>query len=260
MGSFFQDRHVVVTGAGSGIGRALVQALSAHGARVAALDLKAASLQPLALLPGVLPFTADVADGPRMAEVARQVHAEFGRVDLVVANAGVGGLNPGYAFSTEIHQRTVDINVMGLVHSLAPYIPKMVERGGGHLVGISSLASFRGLPGAGSYSSTKAAQRILLESLRVDLKPRGVAVSCICPGFVKTAMTEHDEFPLPFMVPVDRAAQLILRAIQHRRSLYLFPWPMRLLTLFNRLLPDALFDWLLPRLSRADGTKQARIF
>jgi short-subunit dehydrogenase len=260
MHSHFKDLNVVVTGAAAGLGRALTLALSQAGAKLAAIDVNEQALSELKPFCQGGVHVADVSDSKRMQEIAQQILQTSGSVDVVIANAGVGGLNPGYDFSIDVSAKTTAINVNGLVNSLAPFIPAMLQQRRGQLVGVSSMASFRGLPNAASYSATKAAQRVMLESLRVDLRSFNIAVSCICPGFVQTAMTEHDEFPMPFMVPVDKAARLMLRAIAKKRSLYLFPWQMRWLTYLNRLLPNFVFDRLIPILSKATTHKRARVF
>lgn len=259
MQKYFQDKTVVVTGAAAGIGRALTLALADFGAHVVAIDRDAKALDELGQNCPQR-YVADVSDSSRMQEVAAQILEANPQVDLLIANAGVGGLNPGYDFSLEVSAKTIAVNVNGLANTIAPFIPAMIARRSGQIVGVSSLASFRGLPNAASYSSTKAAQRVMLESLRVDLRPYQISVACICPGFVQSAMTDHDEFPMPFMVPVTKAAQVMLRAIAKKRALYMFPWPMRWLTYFNRLLPTFIYDRLLPLLSKSTSPKHPRVF
>jgi len=254
MKDYFRDKVVFITGASSGIGADLAELLAGWGARVAVCARRRDALDGLCERcrgagREVVAFPGDVTDAARMAQIRDELIERFGRVDIVVANAGVGGLNPGERFDLDLHRRTVEINVMGLANTLAPFIPHMVERREGQLVGVSSLAGFRGLPCAASYSSTKSQQWVFLESLRVDLRRWGVAVTSIHPGFVETPMTGHDEFPMPFKMPVRRSSLLIARAIRRRRATYLYPWPMKLLTWVNRLLPPWLFDRLLPRLS-----------
>jgi short-subunit dehydrogenase len=250
----FDGRVVVVTGASSGIGADLAVYLSGLGARPVLVARRADLLQAVAKAcedagakPLVLP--ADVASRGDMEHVRDTVVSTCGGADIVIANAGVGGLNPAHKFDLDIHRRTVEVNVLGMANTLVPFIPHMIQRGSGHLVGISSLAAFRGLPAAASYSSTKAAQGIFLESLRVDLKPRGIAVTSIHPGFVVSPMTDHHDFAMPFRIPVRESSRLIARAIARRKPVYLYPWQMRLLTWFNRKLPPFLFDWLMPRVS-----------
>lgn len=269
MREFYAGRNVVITGASSGIGEDLARLLASYGARVALVARRREKLEALraecAAAAGetggeVLVFEGDVADEAAMLAVRDGVLERWGHVDVVVANAGVGGLNPADAFSLEVHRRVVETNCIGLANTLLPFVPSMIARHSGQLVCISSLAAFRGLPKAASYSSTKAQQAVFMESLRVDLRPHGVAASCIHPGFVETPMTAHDEFQMPFMVPVRKSSLLIAKAIQRRKKVYLYPWPMRVLTWFNRRLPRWLYDRVMPRLSGQKESAEAKIF
>ncbi len=261
----FSGKTIVITGAASGIGQDLAQLFASYGANLAISDLRLEPLEEVAASCSesgaeVLARAADVSDAAAMKELAAEVLDRWGHADLVIANAGMGGLNPADAFDPEIHRRTLEVNGMGLANTVAPFIPGMVERRSGHLACVASLAAFRGLPNAASYSSTKAYQSTFMESLRVDLRKHGVAVTCLYPGFVRTPMTDHDAFDMPFMVPVREASLLMARALMRRRARYLFPWQMRWLTLLNRLLPCWLFDRLVPALSGQPKQLKARTF
>lgn len=255
LSDYFAGKRIVISGAASGIGRDLALLLGSFGAHLALCDRQPEPLDALAAQlteagVEVRVRAVDVTDRGAMEAMAEEVLRRWeGVVDIVVGNAGVGGLNPADAFDLEIHRRTVEVNCLGLAHTLMPYVPAMMARGTGQLAGVCSMAGFRGLPNAASYSSTKAAQGVFLESLRVDLRKHGIAVTRIHPGFVQTPMTEHDEFKMPFMVPVRRSSLLIARALRRRRAVYLYPWPMRLLTYLNRLLPPFVYDRLVPRLT-----------
>lgn len=265
MERFYKDKRIVITGASSGIGRDLALLFASYGAHIAIVARRKDALETLrdeCARHGVdvLVFGADVADERAMLAMRDAALAAWPHVDIVIGNAGVGGLNPGTDFSLEVHRKVVETNCLGLANTLVPFIPSMLARRSGHLVGVSSLAAFRGLPNAASYSSTKAQQRIFLESLRVDLRPHGIAVSSIHPGFIETPMTDHDEFRMPFMVPVRKSSLLIARAIRCRKAAYLYPWPMRLLVTLNRMLPTCLYDRIVPRVSGQKSKVVARIF
>jgi short-subunit dehydrogenase len=178
---------------------------------------------------------------------------------VVIANAGLGGTNPGYAFSREMDERVMAVNYTGMVNTLMPFVPGMIARGRGALVGICSLAGLRALPNAASYCASKAAQAAFLESMRLDLAPSGITVTCVHPGFIRTPMTEHDEFQMPFMVSAEHAAALTLRAIERRRSQVYFPRLMGWLARFNRLLPNWLSDFAARRIAGARD-KQPKLF
>jgi short-subunit dehydrogenase len=159
MSDFWRGKAVLITGASSGIGKDLALLLAGRGARLVLVARRAAVLEEVrqaceAAGAEVLVAAADVADGVAMERVRNAALERFGFVDVVVANAGVGGLNPGDSFDLAIHKRFLDVNCLGLANTLIPFVPSMIARRAGHLVGVSSLAAFRGLPKAASYSST----------------------------------------------------------------------------------------------------------
>jgi short-subunit dehydrogenase len=162
----------------------------------------------------------------------------------VIANAGVSrGTLTEHPEDAVAFREIFDINVLGMVHTFSPFIATMRAARRGVLAGISSVAGFRGLPGAGAYSASKAAAIAYLESLRVELKESGIAVVTICPGYIATPMTAGNPYPMPFLMPVDRAAVLIARAIERRRRFYVLPWPMALVGRVLRIVPRAVFDF-----------------
>jgi short-subunit dehydrogenase len=265
MNHFFHDKVVVITGASSGMGRDLAVLLASWGSKVALVARRQSLLDEVSAEcegagGATLPFVGDVTDEDAMHRVRDEVFAKWGFADIVIANAGVGGLNPADNFSLEVHRKVVEINCIGLANTLMPFVPSMVERKRGHLVGISSLAAFRGLPNAASYSSSKAAQMVFLESMRVDLRKHHVAVTCIHPGFIESPMTDHDEFRMPFKMNTRESSMLIAKAIKGRKASYLYPWPMRIATSINKHLPRFLYDTLVPRLSGQKEKIEPRIF
>jgi short-subunit dehydrogenase len=131
---------------------------------------------------------------------------------------------------------------MGLVHTFQPFVQPMIDARRGTLAGIASVAGFRGIPGSGAYSGSKAAAIAYLESLRVELRGSGVAVVTICPGYIATPMTEHNPYRMPFLLTPAKAARLIARAIERRKRFYVLPWPMAIAGRVLRMLPRWLFD------------------
>jgi short-subunit dehydrogenase len=254
MKDYYRGKVVVITGASSGIGRDFALLISEWGAKVALVARRKELLEELraeceGLGGEARVFAGDVSDRVAMEAMRDEVHATWGHADIVIANAGVGGLNPADRFDLDIHRRTVEINLIGLANTLMPFVPRMLERKSGHLVGVSSLAGFRGLPNAASYSSTKASQGVFMESLRVDLRKHGIACTSIHPGFVETPMTDHDEFRMPFKIGVRESSILIARALKRKKRVYLYPWQMKILTWINRGLPGPIYDRLVPRLT-----------
>jgi short-subunit dehydrogenase len=175
------------------------------------------------------------------------VECEWGRVDVLVANAGIGEVTRAREFPLERARAVFETNVVGAMNSVAAVLPGMLARGSGQLVAVSSLAAYRGLPGSGAYCASKAALSTFFESLRVELRGRGVAVTIIHPGFVRTPMTTVREQPMPFLIEVERAAELMLRAVESRRRTYAFPWQLAWIARLSKHLPDAIHDRLLAR-------------
>jgi len=245
--------RVFITGASAGIGRALALHYASRGCRVGAIARDRASLESLAATcPDRLRIgVADVRDADALREQARAYLAEVGTPDLVYANAGisVGTLTTEPA-DASVFAEVLTTNVLGLVHTFAPFIPAMRARGSGTLVGIASVAGLRGLPGAGAYSASKAAAIAYLESLRVEERACGIRVVTVCPGYIDTAMTQGNPYPMPFLLPVEAAATRIARAAEAGRRLAMVPWPWAFVGRAMRWTPPWLWDRLLARAGR----------
>jgi short-subunit dehydrogenase len=167
----------------------------------------------------------------------------LGPVDLLVANAGVGVPTLLDPVNIEAVEETFRVNVMGVIYSIDAVLPLMLARGSGHIAAVSSLGAYKGLPGESAYCASKAAVNVYLEGLRVPLRARGVAVTTICPGFVRTPMTAPNTFAMPFVLEADAAAARIARALRRRAKVVNFPWPMAVLMKLTRWAPD----WLMAR-------------
>jgi short-subunit dehydrogenase len=188
-------------------------------------------------------YAADVADVAAMQAAAEDFMARHGVPDVVIANAGVSaGTSGGEAEDLAVLERILRTNVVGLAASLQPFVAPMRARGAGILAGIASVAGFRGLPGAGAYSGSKAAAITWLESLRVELAGTGVAVVTVCPGYVDTPMTRVNRYRMPFLLPIDEGARRMARAIDARRSWAVVPWQMAIVGALMRCMPNWLYD------------------
>ena len=237
----------VITGASSGLGLALARHYLERGATVAAIARRGDLLQDLAAeFPNrVFCYALDVRDASAVQDAANDFIARAGCPDVVIANAGVSvGTLTEYAEDLDAFQQVMDINVLGMVKIFQPFIAAMRAARQGTLVGIASVAGFRGLPGAGAYSASKAATISYLESLRVELHDSGVKVVTICPGYIKTAMTAANPYPMPFMLETDEAAKRMVRAIERQTSFAVIPWQMGLVGCLLKLLPRWLYDRL----------------
>ena len=152
---------------------------------------------------------------------------------------------------------TLETNVIGIVQTFQPFVEAMRAARRGTLVGIASVAGFRGLPGAGAYSASKAAAIRYCESLRVELHGSGVSVVTICPGFIDTPMTKKNPYPMPFLLDVDDAARRMARAIDARKSFCVIPWQMAIVGSLLRILPNALYDRILAGRARKPRARQS---
>lgn len=196
-------------------------------------------------------YAADVGDVATVRSHAEDFISRHGVPDVVIANAGVSaGTSGGEAEDLAALERILRTNVVGLAASLQPFVAPMRARGAGILAGIASVAGFRGLPGAGAYSSSKAAAISWLESLRVELTDSGVAVVTLCPGYIDTPMTRVNRYAMPFILPVDEGARRMARAIDSRRSWAVVPWQMAIAGGLMRRMPNWLYDRALRRAPR----------
>ncbi len=246
-------RRIVITGASAGIGEALARHYAAADTVIGLVARRREPMQALASsLPGRFEIYAlDVADGAAMERAAREFCSRHGAPDLVIANAGISvGTHGDDAADVDKLRRVLEVNVIGLAATLAAFAPAMRAQKRGVLCGIASVAGFRGLPGAGAYSASKAAAIKWLEALRAELRGSGVSVVTICPGYIDTPMTQVNRYRMPFLLPADEAARRFARAIAARRRLVVIPWQMAIVSVLLRLAPAWLYDRFAARAPR----------
>ena len=239
---------VFITGASSGLGRALAQQYAASGATLGLLGRREAALQELAAsLPGAHRcYAVDVRDRQALHAAAQDFIAFCrGRMDVVIASAGISaGTLTEHGEDYDVFKAIMDTNLLATVATFEPFIGPMRQAGSGRLVGIASVAGVRGLPGAGAYSASKSAVVTYCESLRLELAGEGVRVVTIAPGYVKTAMTAHNPYSMPFLMEADAFARRARAAIDRGTSYTVIPWQMGVVAKLMRLLPNALYDRL----------------
>jgi len=243
---------VVITGATSGIGRALAIEYARRGATLALIGRRQEVLDQLAASLPVRSFcyAVDVRDGAALAHTAQDFIARAGCPEIVIANAGVSaGTLSGLAEDNAVFEEILATNVTGMMLTFQPYIEAMRARGSGILVGIASVAGFRGLPGAAAYSASKAAAITYLESLRLELRG-SVDVVTICPGYIATPMTSGNPYPMPFLMAPDVAARNIADVIARRKRFHILPWQMGVVAALLRNLPRPIYDLLFARAPR----------
>lgn len=246
-----QFGHIVITGASSGIGAALARHYAGPGVTLSltgrdAARLAAAADACRAAGASVHAETIDVADEAAMDDFMRRADARA-PVDLVIANAGIGagtGKRMGGERPEQV-ARVFAVNWQGVLNTLHPLLPAMVSRGRGQVALMSSLAGWRGWPGAPSYCASKAAVKAYGEGLRGALASSGVKVNVICPGFVESRMTDKNNFPMPFMIDAPRAARIIANGIARNKGRICFPFPAFAVVWLLTLLPDAAAQRLL---------------
>jgi short-subunit dehydrogenase len=243
----------VVTGAASGMGRALCRELARAGARLGLLDRNGGGLASLhdelqaagTTCAGVV---ADVRDRVAVRRAIAFLTETLGPVDLLVACAGITGVTLVHDLAVDETEDILRVNLLGTAHAIDAVLPGMLKRGRGHLVALSSLAGCRGVPYSAAYCASKAALDKYLESLRPALRRRGIALTTVLPGFVRTPLLEHArvQAPVAAMEP-EMAARYILRAIRRRQRVYAFPRITRLGIALLGWLPPWLYDWCMVR-------------
>ena len=241
-------RVILLTGAAHGIGRATALALAARGYPLALMDRDAGPLMEVAVrvreAGGVVASEpADVRDRDAVLRAAAALEEQVGPPEALAAFAGVGGLSSAADLDTAGLRAMLEVNVLGVAHAIDAVLPGMYRRRAGHLVGISSVASYRGLPWMPGYCASKAALATYLEGLRPGLKRRGVTITTVYPGFVRTAMTAGTPFrrPVPMLEP-EQAAPYLVRAIERRPRDLVFPASARFGMGLLRRLPGWAYD------------------
>ena len=257
------SRLVFITGASSGIGQALAARFHRSGHRLALVARRTDEVERWTAQQRLDPaswraYRADVRDVAAITAAGRECIATQGLPDVVIANAGISvGVDTAELADLEVMRATWETNNLGLAATFQPFVAAMRERRSGTLVGIASVAGIRGLPGHGAYCSSKAAVISYCESLRGELRPFGVRVVTILPGYIDTPLTQGNRYSMPFLMPADAFADRAHAAIAAQASYRVIPWQMGIVAKLMRALPDPVFDRLLagrPRKQRRGET------
>ena len=250
--------NIFITGASSGIGKALAHEYAKRYANTqSTLGLASRRSEHLQQLAGELQnqykitcpiYQLDVRDATALEAAAEDFMQQHGTPDIVIANAGVSrGTLTEHKEDIKAFQAIMDINVLGMVHTFQPFIAAMKASKQGQLVGVASVAGIRGLPGAGAYSASKAAAISYLESLRVEMARDNIAVTTIAPGYIRTAMTDVNEYKMPFLMDADVFAFKFANAVAAKCRFIVIPWQMGWVARFMRLVPPFLWDFAMKK-------------
>lgn len=241
------EKRIILTGASSGLGAALAREYAKSGARMILVARRNDLLDKVASEARTLgadahAFAIDVTATDASKLILARADELLGGVDIVIMNAGLGFPMFASELDADATERVMDVNFMSAVRMIEAVLPRMLASGCGQLVAVSSLASFRGMPGSGPYNASKSALTVFMESIRTELRTSGVRVTTILPGFVRTEMTDKNEFRMPWILEPDDAAQRIVRAIERGRSDYRFPFVISFLIRLSTYAPNWLHD------------------
>jgi short-subunit dehydrogenase len=241
---------VYITGASSGIGQALAARFHRAGYRLALVARRTVEVRAWTQAQGFdaarcAVYGADVRDTAAITGAGRDCMAAQGLPDVVIASAGISvGIDTAVAEDLEVLRAVFETNNIGMAATFQPFVTPMRARRSGTLVGLSSVAAIRGLPGHGAYCASKAAVVNYCESLRIELRPDGVRVVTIGPGYVDTPLTRGNPYSMPFLMPADAFAERAFEAITRGVSYRVIPWQMGVVAKVMRALPNALYDRL----------------
>jgi short-subunit dehydrogenase len=248
---FWKNKVILLTGASSGLGEGIALELAKRGAVLGLIARRADRLEYLksrckaaggAAGGAARIFAVDVSDVEGLTQAANSLQNEFGRIDMLIANAGIGGAIDAAKFDAEAVNRIINVNLNGAVNSIAAVLPQMIGQKSGHIVGISSLAGYRGLPKSAAYCASKAGFSALLESLRLDLKKHNVSVTTIHPGFIKTPLTAGRENKMPFLMEREDGVAKIISIIEKKKASAAFPFPLSTFVRLGNFFPAWLYD------------------
>ncbi len=246
------NKVILLTGASSGIGFSLAKSLPKENCSLALISRNKKKLDELEteiknVGRKVSTYACDVGNIDEVRNTYQQVKRDFGKIDIAILNAGTSHRLDIKNYSSEIAREIFNVNVFGIINFVEQLLPDFIERKEGMIVGVSSLAESRGFPKSGFYNASKAAASLMLESLRVELKPFNVKVITVKPGFVRTAMTDKNEFHMPFLMDVDKAVKIIIEGIKKEKKIIQFPFITAAGSKIAKFMPDWLFDYLMSK-------------
>lgn len=248
MNSPLKDKTIWLIGASSGIGEAFAKVAAEHGCRLVLSARREEKLKEVASQCGAVAyFPLDVTDLESLEETAKKIENEIAAIDIVIANAGTHIPTDVKNFNTEEYRKIMEVNYFGVLNTIQSVLPYFLKRQKGHIVAVSSVAGYRGLPRAAAYGASKSALTHFCESLRLDLEPLGVDVSVVSPGFVRTPLTDKNDFKMPFLMEPEDAAKAMFAGVVARKKEIHFPYRFTFLLKLFRIMPFSLYHWLIKK-------------
>ncbi len=246
----FNNKNILITGASTGIGKALAENLADFNCNLFLLARRIELLNQIKDELNNKPakiycIQNDVGNKESVATAYKEIKTKVDKIDLAILNSGVGYRMKVENYDSTLAVNTFNTNFMGIVYWVEELLPEFMQNKSGIIAGVSSLADNRGYSGSGFYCASKAAASIYLEGLRVELKKYGIKVITVKPGFVKTPMTDVNEFKMPFLMPADKAAKIILKGIKKEKRIIQFPFPTVIASKLIGLMPNFLYDYLI---------------
>jgi short-subunit dehydrogenase len=246
-----KNKNILLTGASSGIGYALAKKLAQENCNIALLSRRIRILENLAdeltIFGGnIFALKCDIGNKKNVKEAFVEVKNRFGKIDIAILNAAIG-YRGAVKSNEDKFEEVIRINLLGLIYCVEELLEDFKNNKGGTIVGVSSLTDTRGYPLSSYYSASKAGVSHYLESLRIELKPYKIKVLTVKPGFVKTPMTDKNEFYMPFLIGVEKAASIIIKGIKKEKGIIQFPFPIVFGSKVLKIMPDFLFDFLMSK-------------
>jgi short-subunit dehydrogenase len=244
---------VWLTGASSGIGEALAYELARRGAKVAITARRGEILEGLVATISAAggkaySFPGDVLNLEEMKRIVASIEDTVGPIDIAIPNAGTHLFTKPEQFDSAEYLSIMQLNFGGVLHCLEAVIPRMILRGKGYLAPVASLAGYRGLPRAAAYGASKSALIHFLESIRFHLQPKGITISIVNPGFVKTPLTDKNDFYMPFLISPEKAARIICNGIERGKRSIAFPVPFSWIVGLGKFLPAPVYEKIVNQL------------
>lgn len=242
----YANKIVWITGASSGLGKSLAEVMAQKGWQVAASARNEAELQALedwsdSKKGQIHSYPCDITDAGSVETALANIRRDLGPIEMAVLNAGTHMPIKAVEFNAASFRKLIDVNLMGAVTCIDALLQDMVARQTGHIAVVASVAGYRGLATASAYGMTKAGLINMCEAMKPELDLENVKMQVICPGFVRTPLTDKNDFPMPFLMEPDAAAKAFYKGLMSRKFEIIFPWQMGLLMKTLRLLPNWLF-------------------